>query len=238
MRGTKGESVQNGPASTKPNIRPRRTAMNISLTDFISLIGTLAFATSGAFVGIHKGMDIFGINVLAITTACGGGLLRDLIVGDTPPAMFQNPLYVGVAALVANAIFLLLSFHQSMPKKLVPWYETLLFWFDTLGLGAFTLTGVLVGKRAGYGDNLFLLVFLGFLTGVGGGALRDILANQMPDIFVKHIYALASIAGGLVMSLLLARGVPEKISLLTGFATVVLLRCLASHYRWNLPNIT
>lgn len=211
--------------------------MTLTLTDFLTLIGTIAFAISGAFVAIRKRMDIFGVNVLAITTACGGGLLRDLITGSVPPVLFRDPFYAGVSALVATGLFLLLYFHQSMPRRFIPWYERLLFWFDTLGLASFTLTGILIGIGRGFGDNRFLLVFLGFLTGVGGGALRDVLADQMPDIFVKHIYALASIAGGIAFTTLLRLSLPERYSLLISFLLIVLIRCLASHYLWNLPRI-
>ena len=176
--------------------------MSVTLLSFFDLIGTIAFAISGAFVGIRKKMDIFGVNVLAITTACGGGVIRDLIIGATPPMMFRNPFYVLVAAIVANIVFLLVYRHRHMPRKLAPLYDQLLFWFDSLGLAAFTVDGVMAGVRAGYPDNYFLICFLGFITAVGGGALRDIMACQMPDIFRKHIYAVAAIAGAIVLAML------------------------------------
>ena len=149
------------------------------------LIGTIAFAISGALVGVGKRMDLFGTIVLAVCTATGGGLMRDLVVGNIPPYMFRNPLFVGIAALVALVGFFLVYLHTKMPKILSTVYDKMLFWFDTLGLAAFTVDGVMVGIRKGYEDNVFLLVFLGFLTAVGGGTLR----------------------------------------------------CLAAHYRWNLPRI-
>lgn len=211
--------------------------MNWDTLGFIDLIGTIAFAISGAFVGVRKEMDLFGINMLAVTTACGGGVLRDLIVNSTPPLMFTNPFYVAVAVVCANAVFLLLKLHQHMPAKLVPVYDNTLFWFDTLGLAAFTTDGVMIGVGHGHGDNLFFLSFLGFLTGVGGGVLRDVLSDQIPDIFRKHIYALAAIAGALVSGALLKYGAAPRLSMTAGFVTVLLLRVLAAHYRWNLPRI-
>ena len=107
--------------------------MSVTLLSFFDLIGTIAFAISGTFVGIRKKMDIFGVNVLAITTACGGGLMRDLIIGVTPPMMFRNPFYVLAAAIVANTVFLLMYRHRHMPRKLAPLYDDsiqLLFLLD------------------------------------------------------------------------------------------------------------
>ncbi len=211
--------------------------MSWTMLDVFDLIGTIAFAISGAFVGIHKEMDIFGVNVLAITTACGGGLMRDLIIGNIPPRMFQNPIFAFIAFVVANVVFLLMYLHSHMPRKMALIYDQMLFWFDTLGLAAFTVDGVMVGLAAGFEDNGFLLCFLGFMTGVGGGALRDVLANQMPDIFRKHIYAVASIAGAILMTVLLRLTGSYKTAVLGGFILVMLLRKLAAHFLWNLPKV-
>ena len=199
------------------------------------LVGTIAFAISGALVGVGKRMDLFGTIVLAICTATGGGVLRDLMVGNIPPYMFRNPLFVGIAALVALVVFFLVYLHTKMPKILSTVYDKMLFWFDTLGLAAFTVDGVMVGIRKGYEDNVFLLVLLVFLTAVGGGTLRDVLAGRIPDIFLKHIYAVAAIAGGVTLTL--TRFLGARISMILGFGVVIALRCLAAHYRWNLPRI-
>ena len=209
--------------------------MTEALIVFFDLIGTIAFAISGALIGISKKMDLFGTLVLAITTACGGGCLRDIMVGSVPPAMCRNPVYVVIAAVVATIVFLLVFFHTHMPRMLAPLYDKMLFWFDTLGLAAFTVDGIMVGISCGYESNAFLLVFLGFLTAVGGGTLRDVLAGRIPDIFLKHIYAVAAIAGGILLVLTLPLG--ERTAMILGFSLVIALRCLAAHYRWNLPRI-
>ena len=208
-----------------------------SLLFLFDLIGTIAFAISGAFVGIRKEMDIFGVNVLAVTTACGGGLMRDLIIGSIPPQMFRNPFFVMVAIVVANVVFLLMYLHRHMPRKVVPLYDKLLFWFDSLGLAAFTVDGVMAGIAMGYGDNVFLICFLGFLTAVGGGALRDVLAGQTPDIFRKHIYAVAAIAGAVLMAGLLRLIGSQQIAMVGGFLLVPVLRYLAARFLWNLPKV-
>ncbi|WP_028235102.1 trimeric intracellular cation channel family protein [Pseudobutyrivibrio sp. MD2005] len=211
--------------------------MHITLL-IMDLVGTIAFAISGAVLGIKKKMDIFGINLLAITTACGGGILRDIIVGEIPPKAFKNPFYVGVAFIVANIIFIWLSFHKKMPQSIVSVYDRTVFWFDTLGLAAFTVDGVMIGINAGYEDNIFLIVFLGFITGVGGGALRDMMANQMPDILRKHVYAVASIAGGIIMAITYNLTNFKSISALLAFISVVILRYLAAKFEWNLPKLS
>lgn len=208
-----------------------------SLLFLFDLIGTIAFAISGAFVGIRKEMDIFGVNVLAVTTACGGGLMRDLIIGSVPPQMFRNPFFVMVAIVVANVVFLLMYLHRHMPRKVAPLYDKLLFWFDSLGLAAFTVDGVMAGIAMGHGDNIFLICFLGFLTAVGGGALRDVLAGQTPDIFRKHIYAVAAIAGAVLMAGLLRLIGSQQIAMVGGFLLVPVLRYLAARFLWNLPKV-
>ena len=209
------------------------------MTEFLlilfDLIGTVAFAISGALVGVGKKMDLFGTIVLAVSTACGGGVIRDMVVGNIPPNMFRNPLYVSIAAVVAVIVFFLCYWHRKMPKLAGPLYDRMLFCFDTLGLAAFTVDGIMVGISCGYESNAFLLVFLGFLTAVGGGTLRDVLAGRIPDIFLKHIYAVAAIAGGILLVLTLPLG--ERTAMILGFSLVIALRCLAAHYRWNLPRI-
>lgn len=163
--------------------------------------------------------------------------MRDIVIGSIPPQMFRNPFFVMVAVVVANVVFLLMYLHRHMPRKIAPLYDGMLFWFDSLGLAAFTVDGVMAGITMGYGDNEFLICFLGFLTAVGGGALRDVLASQMPDIFRKHVYALAAIAGSVMMTVLLRQFESQKIAMIGGFLLVLILRKLAAHFRWNLPKV-
>lgn len=211
--------------------------MSVTLLEIFDFIGTVAFAISGAITGIHKKMDIFGVNILAIVTACGGGVIRDIIMGNFPPQMFINPFYVLVAAIVANIVFSIMYFKKTIPEKLSGIYEKGLFIFDTLGLAAFMVDGIMIGANFGYSDNLFLLIFLGFTTGVGGGVLRDVLSNQMPAIFVKHVYALPVIIGGIVMVGMHDIINTWNIPMVSSFILVILMRILARHYKWNLPKV-
>ena len=139
----------------------------------IELIGTIAFSISGAMVGIRRKMDIFGVLVLGVVTAVGGGMMRDVILGKTPSA-FVKPIYVEVAVISALAPFLLLSINKRLlHSKYQALYAGLMFLMDSVGLGIFTAVGVSTGWTAGYHDNMFFLSFLGVLTGVGGGDGRS-----------------------------------------------------------------
>lgn len=211
--------------------------MSVLLLGIFDFIGTVAFAISGAITGIQKRMDIFGVNILAILTACGGGLMRDIVMGNFPPQMFINPFYVVVAAIVANIVFCIMFFHKGVPEKFSGLYDRGLFVSDTLGLAAFMVDGVMIGANFGYADDLFLLVFLGFITGVGGGVLRDVLSNQMPAIFVKHVYALPVIIGGILMVFMHELLNAWNAAMVCSFSLVILLRVLARHFLWNLPKV-
>ena len=198
----------------------------------VNIIGTLAFAASGAMIGLNKNMDIFGVCILGLATATGGGVIRDLILGLTPPMAFRDPTYA-ILALVTSAVFFSRRVRQVLMHNQHR-YDRLLFWMDTLGLGAFSVVGVeLAFSRSGH-PTFFLLVFVGTLTGVGGGVLRDLLAQEVPYIFVKHIYACASLAGAALCAGLW-NYVDSMYAMLAGMTAVVIIRVLAAHYHWNLP---
>lgn len=202
----------------------------------MELIGTVAFAASGAMVGINRGMDIFGVCVLGVVTAVGGGMTRDMILGNVPGALIR-PVYVLVAVFTSLAVFLVLYFKknvlQGKPGEL---YDRAMLVMDSVGLGIFTVVGVTTGISNGYLENTFLLTFLGTLTGVGGGLLRDMMAGMPPYIFVKHIYACASVAGAL-SCVWIYRGFGQIPAMVVSSALVVVIRFLAAHYRWNLPRM-
>lgn len=201
------------------------------------MIGTVAFASSGALVGIRKNMDIFGVNVLGITAAVGGGCIRDIILGITPPKMFQNFNYVGASILISCILFTIFFLNQELlSSRFLEAYEKIMISLDAIGLGVFTVMGIRTAIEASYENNIFLLIFVGAVTGIGGGMLRDIMAGMTPFVFVKHVYAIASIAGA-VSYILLRMWLPDTISLFAGSAVVIIIRLLAAHFRWNLPRI-
>lgn len=210
--------------------------MNVSLLSFLSAVGVIAFAISGAVLAIEKEMDIFGVNILAILAAMGGGLTRDIILGMTPPALFQSPGSIVLALLVANICFLTAYFHKSAEGQMTFFYDKGIFWTDTLGLAAFVVDGVGRTMHTSYRENLLIVVFVGVITGVGGGILRDVLANELPVIFVKHIYASAAVIGAFITAVLWNYA-EENTAMSIGFLMIVLIRVLASHFQLNLPRI-
>lgn len=206
------------------------------LVFIMELIGTVAFSASGAMVAIEQNMDIFGVCVLGVSTAVGGGMVRDIILGGVPGA-FTNPVYVAVAAATALIVFFVLLLRKEhLHGRTRALYDSLMLIMDAVGLGIFTVVGVLTGIRAGYPDNTFLLVFLGTITGVGGGLMRDMMAGVPPYIFVKHIYALASIAGACIF-VFIYRYFGEIPALVVASLLVVAIRLLAARYHWNLPRL-
>ena len=199
----------------------------------IELVGVLSFAASGAMTGLRKNMDLFGVCILGLTTAVGGGVLRDVILGSTPPATFQNPIYAAVAIVTSLVLFLprvrrLLNRSQRL-------YDLGMLAMDTLGLGIFTVMGVQIAYTRVAEPTVFLLVFVVVVTGVGGGVLRDMMAGNTPYIFVKHVYASASLAGALVCVLFWLPGL-EVYAMGAGAVTVIVIRVLSAYYHWNLPH--
>ena len=203
------------------------------LTFILELLGTVAFAVSGATTAIRKNMDILGVCVLGIVTAIGGGITRDVLLGALPPAVFDKPVYLYVALAAALVMFIPLVRAALFASHRV--FELLLLVTDSVGLGIFAVVGVGASVAAGHGDNMLLCVFMGVLTGVGGGVIRDVLAGDVPYIFVKHFYALAAAVGAIVCCLC-ARFADLGIGYIAGFAVVVVLRLCAAHFRWNLPH--
>jgi len=201
------------------------------MTLVLEILGTVAFSISGTVTAIKKDMDMFGSVILGLITAVGGGITRDLILGLTPPRTFVDPLYAVIAIVVAVVVFIIVG------AKILPGSkanERILFFMDTLGLGAFTVAGMGVALSQVEEYNAFLVVFCGVISGVGGGLLRDIMAGNTPYIFVKHIYACASIVGALC-ALALRNTVGESLSMVVGMAVIVVIRILSAHYKWNLP---
>ena len=207
------------------------------ITFFMEMAGTVAFAASGAMVGVERNMDIFGVSVLGVVPAVGGGMIRDIVLGIIPPNVFTNPVYALVATITSCLVFLVFYWkRQLLEGHMRLTYDRVMLVMDSIGLGIFTVVGVNTGIRSGYMDNVFLLVFLGTITGVGGGLMRDMMAGVPPYIFVKHIYACASIVGA-VVCVYMNRFVGNVEAMMVACFVVILIRYLAAHYRWNLPRL-
>lgn len=203
----------------------------------LEIIGTVAFAVSGAFVAIKAKLDVFGVIFVGCVTAVGGGITRDLLIGRTPPAIFSNLYILLIAAVSASAVFIVA---RIMHRKFLLAYERMepiQNVFDAFGLAAFSVMGTEIAFIYGFSNNALLAVLLGLLTGVGGGVFRDILTSTTPYIFKKHVYALASIAGATAYYLLRLLIAETLIPSIVALAVVVAMRLLAAKYRWSLPKV-
>lgn len=208
--------------------------MEIFVT-ILELIGTVAFSASGALTAMKKRMDLLGVIVLGVLTAVGGGIMRDIILGVTPPMAFRDPLNVIVAIVTAAVFFFPAVRHRLMRNHVV--FDIILLIMDSIGLGIFTVMGIWITLDFSPDRSTFLLLFVGVITGVGGGVLRDILAGNTPYILVKHVYACASLAGAIACVLLL-RCLPNYIALILSVLLVLIIRLLSAHFHWNLPRAT
>lgn len=196
------------------------------LIQFLDLLGTAAFAATGAFKAVEHKSDIVGIIILATITGVAGGVLRDVISGRIPPVAIANPLYVAITIGMAVAIFFL---YRSFKH-----YEGLILKFDAVGLGVFTIIGASFAHSV-FGLNFLAMAFAGIVTAVGGGILRDVFVNEVPIVFVKELYASASFAGVVAFFGMLAAGVDVNVAAIPCIALVTGLRMLAMKYNWNLP---
>src|ERR1700723_41725 len=191
----------------------------------LNLIGTCVFGVSGGITAVRKQMDLFGVLVLSVVAALGGGMMRDVLLGPTPPATLNDWRYIAVAAGAGVLVF-------AAPGRVGRW-NSLILAFDGAGLGLFTVTGTVAALDAGLSSVASAL--LGMLTGIGGGVLRDVLAGEVPLVLRKEIYALASLLGALiVIAASHARVVGTATSLFAVAATFGLL--MLSVWRgWNIP---
>ena len=179
-------------------------------------------------------MDIFGISLLAMTTAIGGGIIRDIVLNITPPAAFLDPTFLFCSVITGLIVFTLVK-HQVRFRN-QSFIESALGIMDAIGLGLFTVVGVETAFTHVPEANIYLAVFIGVVNGVGGGVFRDILSGKIPDILTKHFYACASLIGAMICSFFWAP-LGSTVSMLSGSFIIMILRILASYYHWNLPKI-
>jgi uncharacterized membrane protein YeiH len=198
------------------------------LYTFIDLAGTFAFAISGAVAAKQKGLDIFGILVVAFTVACGGGIMRDVFTGAIPPAGLSDWRYLFVSVIAAIITMSLNSFLKLFNRPVLL--------FDALGLSLFAVSGA--EKALALNHNNEVAVLLGMITAVGGGVIRDIFLNRIPVIFQKEIYASAALLGGGVVVAGHYWGLPNNWVFPAGFLLCFLLRLLALKYHWELPSFS
>ncbi len=200
------------------------------------IIGTIAFAISGAMIAIDNKLDLLGVIVLGSATAVGGGALRDILLGTNPPNMFTNPLYVIIAIFTTLIVFLVCKFSKNLSIFTKQWGKTTLCVIDAIGLGVFAVVGAIVTYDKGH-SNFLLVLFCSTLTAVGGGIIRDLLAGKIPEIFRRHIYAVAAMIGGISFVIFHKYSVNIHISIIISSLIVIIVRLFAYHYKWSLPRV-
>ncbi len=199
----------------------------MSLLYSLDLLGTAAFAASGAWAGIRRDMDLFGVVLLGLVTANGGGTVRDLLLG-APPFILKDETYLYLSLVVSLLVFI---FHHKMEFLQHP-----LQYFDAVGLGTFVVIGT--GKALEYHIGFFGSVMMGVMTATAGGMIRDVLSNRVPLVLQREVYASACIAGGTLLYLLHLTSLPANWSLVVAAAVVIIVRLLAIRKGWSLPRAT
>ena len=205
----------------------------------IEIIGIIAFSISGAMVAIRRKTDLFGVILLTIITAFGGGLTRDVIFSFSPPAIFGMKTHLIISLVVAVIVFLFAKkfSHTYLENELK--IEQINDVFDALGLGIFAIMGVKVALDHGHSGDALICVTCGLLTGICGGMLRDILTNNTPFVLVKRIYAIAALAGAIVYYILHIYGgaihISEAFAIIIGVLVTFILRILAMTFKWHMP---
>lgn len=192
----------------------------------LECIGTLAGAVSGIRLSAAKQFDLFGAYIVGLATACGGGTLRDMLLGLTPFWMVE-PIYL---VCVFIGLFWVMLFRRFLVKQNNTW-----FLFDCIGMALFNAIGI--EKSLNLGFPWWVAVAMGCVTGAGGGVIRDVLMNEVPLIFRKEIYAMACIAGGIIYILCNEAGWNAAGCALVSCTVVIATRMLAVHYGWSMPKL-
>ncbi|MFD2528192.1 MULTISPECIES: trimeric intracellular cation channel family protein [Polaribacter] len=194
----------------------------------LDILGTFAFAVSGALVASDKKFDLFGVIIIAFVTAVGGGMLRDVLINAHPINWIAdlNYLYVIFTAVVFTFLF----------KSKIAFLSRTMFLFDTIGISVFTLLGL--QKGLSFNLHPIIALIMGMISAVFGGVLRDVLTNKVPLIFEKEIYASACLAGGIIYLLLFKFSIlPEKFIFIIAALVVITIRAISVKYHLKLPRI-
>nr|WP_255669255.1 trimeric intracellular cation channel family protein [Aeromicrobium duanguangcaii] len=208
-----------------PTVEP----VNEALFRVAEVIGTVAFAVSGGYAAVRAGMDWLGVGVLAVVVAVGGGTLRDVLLGIHPIWWVREPDLLIVACVTSVVVLVVATVH---PQSKLDTRRTVLY-ADAIGLAAFTVTGTSIALA--HDVQPWIAVMFGVITGAGGGVIRDVLVRRKPLVLVGEIYALASIAGGVVYTVLRETELPSGFAAATAVALVLLIRVAAIRRHWRLP---
>ena len=198
----------------------------INIIEYITISGCFVFAVSGALIAMKRKLDPFGVLIVSFITAVGGGTLRDMLIAREVFWLYNTTiLYAVLLGSIVAMIF----------KSYLNFFNKPMFFYDALGLGLFTITGVQIGLQNQLDDSICIL--LGTVTGVFGGVLRDVVVNKIPVVFKKEIYATASILGGLLYVILMKMNIPNPYLQIVPIIFIILIRLGAVFFNISLPSI-
>lgn len=214
------------PGKPKVQARPK---MRARLFDAVDIAATALFGFEGAAAAAHAGLDLLGVVIVGFVVALAGGILRDVLLGDLPPAALRSPSRIIAALAAALAAFVLAGVSDIIPPML-------LTSLDAVGLALFAVTGA--QKAFEHGSDLLVVTILAGVTGTGGGVLRDLLLSRTPFVLAESVYGTAALAGGLVTGTVLVVTGRPRLALWFGFAVALTLRMCAVVFDWQLPRLT
>lgn len=189
------------------------------------ITGIVAFAISGALVGVRHNLDLLGVLVVGLATGIGGGVIRDMILGVHPPVSFTHWPYWSAALIGSLAVFF---FHPSLSK-----IRTFEIVFDALGLGIFSAYGAAISAERDFG--FITAVFVGTVVAIGGGVIRDVLVNEVPGVLTRELYAVSAIVGATVATLITQLTGHLLIATAVGGVLATALRLTSYARGWHLP---
>ncbi|AZS37503.1 hypothetical protein CVS47_02140 [Microbacterium lemovicicum] len=206
-------------AASLPSLRARTFTI-------IDVAATALFGIEGAAAAVHAGLDVLGVLVVGFVVALAGGMLRDVLLGDLPPAALRTPSRIITAIAAAAAAFLVVGVVDAIPGGV-------LITLDALGLALFAMTGA--EKASSRGANLWVVTILGGITATGGGVLRDVLLLRTPVVLTESVYGTAALAGALATGIVMSFTRRPRTAMLVGFVVAFSLRMLAVTFGWQLP---
>lgn len=204
-----------------------KTWNSMEFISVVEIIGTIAFAMSGALLAIEKDLDYYGIAFFAVITSVGGGIVRDILIDKSLPSSIENPLYVIVSILSAALVIIFY-------KKIINLSRVLQV-FDAIGLGAFTAIGAEVAIKNNY-EQPFVIITLAVLTGTGGGVLRDVFAKEVPFVFRKEVYAVACIVGTIIF-IVFYEIAGNEVAIYVCFVSTLLIRLFCMQQNIHLKRV-
>jgi uncharacterized membrane protein YeiH len=206
-----------------------RPGLGCRAFDVVDIVATATFGIEGAAAAAHAGLDLLGVLVIGFIVALAGGVLRDVLLGDLPPAAFRSPSRIIVAVASSAAAFALVEVVDGTPPLV---FTTL----DAIGLALFAVTGA--EKAFGRGANLWVVTILGGITATGGGLIRDVILDRTPYVLSESVYGTAALLASLCTGVILATTGRPRLALAVGFAVGFTLRMLAVLFGWQLPRLT